>query len=106
MAQDLPHTRRNKGVAMQAQIAHQVRQTDVARFRAGAVAAGATATGALAVGALAIGALAIGRLVVGRLKVRSTYLQRVEIDELVVRRLRVSYLDVVERTPAASDRPL
>jgi hypothetical protein len=41
--------------------------------------------GALAIGALAIGALAIGRLMVGRARIRS-----VVIDELVVRRLRIT----------------
>jgi hypothetical protein len=58
----------------------------------GAVAHGATATGssimgALALGALAIGALAIGALAIGRLNVRHARFGRLEIDELVVRRL-------------------
>jgi hypothetical protein len=43
------------------------------------------ALGALALGALAIGAVAIGRLVVGRARIR-----HLEIDELVVRRLKVT----------------
>lgn len=49
----------------------------------GIVALGSVAVGAIAVGALAIGALAIGRLAVGRASFR-----RVEIDELVVGRVR------------------
>jgi len=52
---------------------------------AGSRVLGALALGAIAVGALAIGALAIGRLSVGRARFR-----RVEIDELVVRKLRVT----------------
>jgi hypothetical protein len=60
----------------------------------GAVAQGASATGssiigALALGALALGAVAIGALAIGRLNVRHAKLGRVEIDDLVVRRLRV-----------------
>jgi len=55
---------------------------------------GATAMGALAVGAFAVGALAIGRLAIKRaaieqLAAKETKLGRVEIDELVVHRLRV-----------------
>lgn len=50
----------------------------------GAQAIGALVLAAIAVGALAIGALAIGRLAIGRARVR-----RFEIDELVVRRLRI-----------------
>ncbi len=49
----------------------------------GIVALGSVAVGAIAVGALAIGALAIGRLAIGRASFR-----RVEIDELVVGRIR------------------
>jgi hypothetical protein len=48
-------------------------------------ALGAAAIGAAALGAVAIGALAVGRLVVGQARIR-----RVEIDELVVRRLRIT----------------
>jgi hypothetical protein len=60
----------------------------------GAVAQGASATGssiigALALGALALGTVAIGALAIGRLNVRHARLGRVEIDDLVVRRLRV-----------------
>jgi hypothetical protein len=58
----------------------------------GAQAMGALAAGALAIGALALGALAIGRLAIGRAKVRN-----LEIDELIVRKLRVT--DSLE-TPA------
>lgn len=55
---------------------------------------GATAMGALAVGSFAVGALAIGRLAIKRaaieqLAARELRLGRVEIDELVVRRLHV-----------------
>ena len=49
----------------------------------GLIAVGSALTGALAIGALAIGALAIGALVVGRARVR-----RLEIDELVIGRIR------------------
>jgi hypothetical protein len=60
----------------------------------GAVAQGASATGssivgALALGALAMGAVAIGVLAIGRLNVRYVKLGKVEIDDLVVRRMRV-----------------
>jgi len=51
----------------------------------GARKVGALAVGALAIGALAIGVLAIGRLVIGRARIR-----RLEIDELVVGRRRVT----------------
>jgi len=47
-------------------------------------AAGAVAVSALALGALAIGAVVIGRLVVGKARIR-----RLEIDQLVVRDLRL-----------------
>jgi hypothetical protein len=60
----------------------------------GAQARGATVMGAFGVGAFAVGALAIGRLAIKRaaieqLAARSVRLGRVEIDELVVRRLHV-----------------
>lgn len=51
----------------------------------GAKAIGALAVGAVAIGALAIGALAIGRLAVGRARIR-----RIEVDDLVVRRLHIT----------------
>ena len=49
----------------------------------GLMSVGSTAFGALAIGALAIGALAIGRLVIGHARIR-----KLEIDELVVGRVR------------------
>lgn len=52
--------------------------------KTGAKAMGALAVGAVAIGALAIGVLAIGRLVVGRARIR-----RIEVDDLVVRRLHI-----------------
>jgi quinol monooxygenase YgiN len=55
----------------------------------GATAAGAATLGALAMGAVALGALAVGALAVGRLTVGRARLRRVEIGELVVRRLDV-----------------
>jgi len=74
-------------------VANKSMPTPVRASRAGAWAVGAVAAGALAMGALAIGALAIGRLVIGRARIR-----RIEIDELVVGRLRVT--DSVE-TPSS-----
>jgi hypothetical protein len=64
-----------------------------ARVAARRAAVGALALGAMAVGAVAIGALAIGALRIGRLGVRRAHLGKVEIDDLVVRRLRVLDLD-------------
>jgi hypothetical protein len=60
----------------------------------GAVAQGATATGssivgAIAFGAIAVGAVAIGALAIGRLNVRHARFGRLEVDELVVRKLRL-----------------
>jgi hypothetical protein len=60
----------------------------------GAVAKGASIVGlsavtALALGAMAIGAVAIGALAIGRLNIGGAKLGRVEIDELIVRRLKV-----------------
>ena len=60
----------------------------------GAVAQGASATGssvvgALAMGALALGAVAIGALAIGRLSVGTARFKRLEVGDLVVRRLRV-----------------
>ena len=62
----------------------------------GVQARGATVMGAFAVGALAIGRLAIKRAAIEQLAVRGASLGRVEIDELVVRRLTV-----LEREPPA-----
>ena len=53
------------------------------------IAVGAQAVGSVALGALAVGAVAIGALAIGRLAIRRARLGHVEIDELVVRRLRV-----------------
>ena len=49
----------------------------------GLIAVGSAIAGAVAIGALAIGAMAIGTLAIGRARVR-----RLEIDELVVGRIR------------------
>jgi hypothetical protein len=49
----------------------------------------ALAPGAVALGAVAIGAMAIGRLVVGRLAIKKARFGALEVDELIVRRLRV-----------------
>lgn len=57
-----------------------------ARFAASVLV---VALGATALGAVAIGALAIGRLVIGRLAVKRTHFGAIEVDELIVRRLRV-----------------
>jgi len=46
------------------------------------------ALAALALGALAVGALAIGFLAIRRLDVRHARFRRLEIDELVIRRLQ------------------
>jgi hypothetical protein len=62
---------------------------EVKKASVGAAAAGAAAVGAFAVGALAIGALAIGALAISKLTVRHARFGRLEIDELVVRKLRV-----------------
>ncbi len=59
--------------------------TPVRALKIGALSVGALAVGAFALGALAIGALAIGRLVIGRSRIR-----HLEIEELIVGRLRVS----------------
>jgi hypothetical protein len=53
--------------------------------RSGAAALGALALGAFALGVAAYGAMAIGRLVVGKARFRS-----VEIDELIVKHLRLN----------------
>jgi hypothetical protein len=49
----------------------------------------ALALGAAAFGAVAIGALAIGRVAVGRLAIKKARFGTLEVDELMVRRLRV-----------------
>ena len=55
----------------------------------GGAAALLTTVGALAIGAFAIGAVAFGAVAIGRLAVGSAKFRRLEIDELVVGRLRV-----------------
>ena len=50
-------------------------------------AVSAAAVGALAAGVLALGAIAIGRLVIGAVSISRARFKRVEIDDLVVRRL-------------------
>ena len=61
-------------------------------------AVGAVAIGAAALGAIAVGALAVGRLAVGQARIR-----RVEIDELVVRRLRITEELSVPHGPGSKD---
>ena len=61
-------------------------------------ALGAAAIGAAALGAVAVGALAVGRLAVGQARIR-----RVEIDELVVRRLRITEELQVPHGPVSKD---
>ena len=56
----------------------------------GAKATGASAIGALAIGAVAFGAFAIGALAIGSLAIGRTRIRRIEIDDLVVRRLRIT----------------
>src|SRR5271165_4871757 len=68
---------------------------------AGGVFAVGAAIGALAIGALAVGAVSVGAIVVGKLAMRraaieQTRLGTLEIDELVVRRLRVAELSVTD----------
>jgi len=61
-------------------------------------ALGAAAIGAAALGAIAVGALAVGRLAVGQARIR-----RVEIDELVVRRLRITEELSTPHSPGSKD---
>jgi hypothetical protein len=53
-------------------------------------ASGAWAVGAIAVGALAIGALAISRLAIRRLSIRRAHIGELEVDDLVIRRMRMA----------------
>jgi hypothetical protein len=86
---------------------------DRERFRAPALAgkaitgmraAAAFALGAASAGAIAIGALAIGRVALGRLAIGSGRVRRLEIDELVVHRLRVvDGLDMPDGAEAEAD---
>jgi hypothetical protein len=57
----------------------------------------AAALGAVAIGALALGAVAIGRLVVGSARFR-----RLEVDELVVRKLMIEPVEDVDAGSPAS----
>lgn len=69
----------------------------------GAQAIGTQAIGTLAVGAIAIGALAIGALAIGWLSIGRARVQRVEIGDLVVRRLRITdELELPEKLKAKS----
>ena len=56
----------------------------------GAQATGTKALGTLAIGAIAVGAFAIGALSIGLLSIGRARLRRVEIGDLVVRRLRIT----------------
>jgi hypothetical protein len=63
--------------------------------RTGAQAVGASAVGAtviwgVAIGSIAIGALAIGALAIGGLAIGRARFRRLEIDDLVVRKLRIT----------------
>ena len=69
------------------------RSAFAARPHAGA--AGALAVGAFALGAVAVGCLAIGRLAVGRARIR-----RLELDTLVVRKLKIT--EQLQVPPAAA----
>jgi len=69
----------------------------------GAQAIGTKAIGTLAVGAIAIGALAIGALAIGWLSIGRARVRRVEIGDLVVRRLRITHeLELPEKLKAES----
>lgn len=77
---------------MRSRPSHDLReQSNTLRLERGtaAQAVAALALGAVALGAIALGAVAIGRLAIDRARIR-----RLEIDEFVVRRLRV--LDALE----------
>lgn len=60
----------------------------------GSHAIGAQAIGSLAVGALAFGVLAIWRLAISQLFVRKSRFVTLEIEELVINRLRVDELTI------------
>jgi hypothetical protein len=64
---------------------------------------GAQALAAFALRALAIGALAIGAVAIGALAIGSARIRRIEIDELVVRRLRVT--EDLQLPPSAQSIP-
>ena len=60
----------------------------------------ATSIGAVAVGAFAIGALAIGRLAVRRVVVENAKFKSIEIDDLVVKRIRAAEVTVSDSLDA------
>lgn len=64
----------------------------------------ATAIGAVAVGAFAIGALAIGRLAIRRVEVESAKFKSLEIDDLIVKRIRAADVTVSDslKTPGSA----
>src|SRR6266536_558681 len=68
---------------------HEAEPNDLESMRIRALAIGAQSVGALALGALAIGALALGVVAVGRLVIGRAKIRHLEIDDLVVNRLRV-----------------
>ena len=59
---------------------------------------------AVASGALALGALAVGALAIGRLEIRQARLRKVEIDDLIVRKLRILEEAAAEDGLGAPDR--
>ena len=71
----------------------------------GASAIGAEAIGTLLLGAFAIGALAIGAVAVGRLAVGRARIRKLEIDELVVRKRRITEELQSPSTTAAPSPP-
>jgi len=85
--------------------ASRARHRKVPSRKTGARATGASAVGAQAIGtfllgALAIGALAIGAMAIGRLVIGNARIRRLEIDELAVRRLRITERLQTPDTPA------
>jgi hypothetical protein len=77
---------------------YTARNLFVKRWRAsfGAASVAAGALGAFAAGAFTIGAFAAGVFVISKLKVATGRFERLEIDELIVRKLTI-----VEETPRA-----
>src|SRR5919198_403970 len=73
---------------------HEEEPNELARMRIRALTIGAQSVGALALGALAIGSLALGVVAIGRLVIGRAKIRHLEIDDLVVNRLRV--VDSVE----------
>jgi hypothetical protein len=66
----------------------------------GAHAIGTSALGSIAIGAVALGAMAIGAVSIGRLFVGRARIRRLDIDEFVVRRIRV----IEELTPPPTSK--